>query len=278
MFVVGGRVQPARVEDYFFLLSPNGRVEEIRRTMRELLDGDQVVAELALKVPADERGPVAAAWERTASDERSWLMLAQLRRAWGGKDELIVDALDKGEKLYPADPRFPRERIEPLVRLGRFPEAAAAYEKLLELDPDAKRTGPRPHSALQAAVAGLVGKKDLGTALRLGVRALSEPGLDDQARTATRVAMKPACETSGTEFWAEVRKLKLPAPDAKVALIVRTQISKLSDDEFAVRAEAGRELQKFGLPAIPLLLERIDDEDAEVRSKTREIIRAILSE
>lgn len=278
MFVVDGKVQTARVEDYFFLLPPNGRVEEIRRTIRELITEEGIVADLALKVPADERSQVAASWEKAATDDQSWLILARMRRAWGHKDEQIVDVLDKGEKLFPADPRFARERIEPLVRLSRFPEAAAAYEKVLELDPDGKRTGPRPHASLQAAIAGLVEKKDLGTALRLGVRALSEPGLDDAARTATRVAMKPACETSGTEFWAEVRKLKLPAPDAKVGLLVKTHLAKLSDDEFAVRSEAGRELQKLGLPAIPLLLRRIDDEDAEVRSKTREIIRAILSE
>jgi tetratricopeptide (TPR) repeat protein len=278
MFVVDGKVQTARVEDYFFLLPPSGRVEEIRRTIRELVTEEAAPADLLLKVPADERSQVAASWEKTATDEQSWLILARMRRAWGHKDEQVVDALDKGEKLFPADPRFPRERIEPLVRLTRFPEAAAAYEKVLELDPDGKRTGPRPHASLQAAIAGLVEKKDLGTALRLGVHALSEPGLDDAARTATRVAMKPACETPGAEFWAEVRKLKLPAPDAKVEALAKAHLAKLADDEFAVRSEAGRELQKLGLPAIPLLLQRIDDEDAEVRSKTREIIRAILSE
>ena len=277
MFVVDGKVQPARVEDYFFILPPEGRVEEIRRTIRELT-GDRIPAELALKVPADERGAVAAAWEKAAADERGWLLLAQMRRAWGSKDELVVDVLDKGEKAFPADPRFAREKIEPLARLSRFPEVAAAYERLLELDPDGKKTGPRPHASLQAAIAGLVAKKDLGTALRVGVRALSEPGLDEASRTATRLAMKPACETSGAEFWAEVRKLKLPAPDAEVERAVKANLAKLSDDEFAVRSAAGRELQKAGLPAIPLLLQRIDDEDAEVRSKTREIIRAILSE
>jgi tetratricopeptide (TPR) repeat protein len=276
MFVVDGKVQTSRVEDYFFLLPPSGRVEEIRRTIRELVT--EAPPDLLLKVPADERTLVAASWEKAATDEQSWLTLARMRRAWGHKDEQVVDALQEGEKLYPADPRFPREKIEPLVRLARFPETAAAYERLLELDPDGKRTGPRPHASLQAAIAGLVEKKDLGTALRLGVRALSEPGLDDAARTATRVAMKPACETSGSEFWAEVRKLKLPAPEAKVEQMARAQLAKLADDEFAVRAEAGRELQKLGLPAIPLLLQRIDDEDAEVRSRTREIIRAILSE
>jgi hypothetical protein len=276
MFVVDGKVQTARVEDYFFLLPPNGRVEEIRRTIRELVA--DAPADLLAKVPADERTLVAASWEKAASDEQSWLVLARMRRAWSHKDEQVIDALEKGEKLYPADPRFPREKIEPLVRLTRFPESAAAYERLLELDPDGKRTGPRPHASLQAAIAGLVEKKDLGTALRLGVRALSEPGLDDAARTATRVAMKPACETPATEFWAEVRKLKLPAPDLKVEAVARIHLTKLSDDEFAVRSEAGRELQKLGLPVIPLLLQRIDDEDAEIRSKTREIIRAILSE
>lgn len=282
MFLVDGKVDAGRVEDYFFLLPNDGRPDEMRRTLRELVAGEDASSTLfetlVNKVPSDERGPVAASWEKSASDARSWWLLARLRRSWRHKPEQIVDALDKGEKLFPDDPVFPAEKVEPLKGLGRFAEAAAAYERLVQLDPDARRSGKRPVAALQEIIRGLVSKKDLGAALRLGVLGLSEPAADDAARAAIRVAMKPACETPGTEFWAEVRKLKLPPAGGDLEGAVKSQLAKLSDDEFEVRSAAFRELRKAGLPAIPLLLQRIDDEDAEVRSKTREIIRAILSE
>lgn len=282
MFLVDGAVDPGRVEDYFFLLPSDGRADEMRRTLRELLAGQESGSKsfdtLVNKVPSDERGAVAASWEKAAADPAAWLTLARLRRTWGNRPEQILEALEKGEKAFPADPRFQGEKIDLLKRLGRFADAAAAYARLVELDPDAKRCGPRPIAAVQETLRGLVAKKDLGTALRLGVLALSEPGADDAARAATRAAMKPACETPGPEFWAEVRKLKLPPAGGQVEQVVKAQLAKLSDDDFEVRSAASRELQKAGLPAIPLLLQRIDDEDAEVRSRAREIIRAILSE
>ena len=146
----------------------------------------------------------------------------------------------------------------------------------MELDPD-KKSGPRPYASVQRAIRQL-GGIDAAEALRMGVLLLSEPRLDDATLQETRSAMKPACEASGATFWDELRKLKLPPAEAKVAESLRSNLSKLSDDEFAVRSEAARELRKVGLPAIPTLLNHIDDSDVEVRSKVREIIRAILSE
>jgi hypothetical protein len=201
-----------------------------------------------------------------------------MRRGWGNKLDQMIDTFERGEKRFPGDPSFAREMIEPLVRLSRFIEAAAAYRRLAELDPDARKTGPRPWSSVNAILAGLVERKDPAAALRLGVLALSERSADSPTRAAVRAAMKPACDAAGNEFWAEMRKLKLPPADGKAADAIALQVSKLADDEFTVRTEAARELQKAGLPAIPMLLEKIDDPDAEVRSKAREIIRAILSE
>jgi hypothetical protein len=284
MFSVDGKFMAGKVEDYFFLLPPEGRVEEITRTLRELLAEQDPLAAvkrfdgLVVTVPTEDRASVAAAWEKSAGDARGWIILGHMKRAWGNRLEQMVDVLEKGEKLYPADPLFAHQKIEPLRRLSRFPEVAAAYVRLVELDPDGKRTGARPGAAVQEAIRGLVGVKDVGAALRLGVLAMSEPGMDDAARAATRVAMKPACEASGPEFWDELRKLKLAPAAGKVDEAIRVNLPRLSDDEFGVRTEASRELRKIGLPAIPALMEHIDDKDIEVRSRAREIIRSILSE
>lgn len=279
MFLADGKVVPSKVEDYFFLLPVEGRSEEIARILRELLsDPQEPFEKLLFAVPTEDRAAVAAAWEKSAADARSWVVLAHMKKSWSKKLDQMIDALEKGEKLFPADPAFPREKIEPLLKLNRFPEVAAAYVRLVELDPDGKKTGPRPWTAVQAAMRGLVESRDSAAALRLGVLAMSEPAGDAESRSAVRTTMKPACELAGNEFWAELRKLKLPPADPKAAEAIKGHVAKLGDDEFAVRSEAARELQKQGLPAIPALLERIDDPDAEIRSRTREIIRAILSE
>ena len=285
VFSPNGKVAPGKVEDYFFLLPGEGRSDEILRSLREIFSGaeDSAAAvklfdSLVVSVPAEDRAAVAAAWEKSAVDARSWVILGHMRRGWGNKFDQMIDTFEKGEKRFPGDPAFAREMIEPLVRLSRFVEAAAAYRRLAELDPDARKTGPRPWSSVSAILAGLVERKDPAAALRLGVLALSERSADAGTRAGVRAAMKPACDAAGNEFWGEMRKLKVPPADAKAAEAIALHLSKLADDEFAVRAEASRELQKAGLPAIPALLERIDDPDAEVRSRAREIIRAILSE
>lgn len=285
LFLADGVIQAARVEDYFHALPPEGRIDEIVRTLRELLDAQERPLNplkpfevLAITVPADHRTAAAAAWEKSVREARHWMILAHLKRVWTGKPESMMDVLEKAQKRYPDDPGLLREKIEPLRRLKRFPELAAAYQRLVELDPDGTKAGPRPIAAVQEALAGLVEQKDVGAALRLGVLALSEPAADDATRTAVRVALKPACETAGGEFWTEVCKLKLPPAGAEVDASIRRHLPKLSDDEFAVRTDAARELQKLGLPAIPALLRHIDDDDAEVRSRTRDIIRSILSE
>ena len=90
--------------------------------------------------------------------------------------------------------------------------------------------------------------------------------------------MRPACESAGAGFWDEVRKLKQAPAGGKAGEALRAQVARLADDEFDVRTAAARELAKAGLPAIPLLLEHIDDKDVEIRSRAREIIRSILSE
>ncbi len=285
MFLVNGRVVAGKVEDYFFLLPPEGRPEEIARTLRELLgreDGPvasvKLFESLVVTVPVEDRGEVSAAWEKQPLDAPGWVVLAHMKRAWGNSFDSMIETLDKGEKAFPNDPWFPHQRMEPLRRLSRFKDIAAAYDRLVRLDPEGKRTGPRPFGAIQEAIRGLAAQKDMAEALRLGVQVLSEPGLDEATIRETRGAMRPAWEISGPGFWDEVRKLRLRPAEGVVATVVQGHIQKLSEDEFEVRNEASRQLLKIGLPAVPALLERIDDKDVEIRSRAREIVRSIFSE
>ena len=277
LFTVDGEISVARIEDYFFLLPAEGRIEEILRTLVVVVPATAKVFDaVAAKVPLDDRGRVSAGWEASAREPGDWVLLARLKRNWGSGMEPALDAIEKGEKLFPRDVPLLREKLDVMERLYRPKGVSAAYLRLAELDPEQK-SGPRPRASAQRAIRQLA-PIDAAEAIRLGVFILSEPGLEEAALQETRAAMKPACEAAGPAFWEEVRKLKLPATDAKAAETVRTQLPKLSDDEFEVRTGAARELKKIGLPAIPALLDHIDSPDAEVRSRTREIIRAILSD
>ena len=282
MFTVNGEISVGKIEDYFFLLPAEGRVEEITRTVAGLVPAAETPEfakafdAVAAKIPADERGRVAAAWEQSAREARDWVMLGRLRRNWAAGMEPALEAIVKGEKLFPQDPSIVREKMDLMERLYRPKGVADAFLRLAELDPE-KRSGPRPYAAAHRAMRQLA-PIDSVEAIRLGVFILSEPRLDATTLQETRAAMKPACEQAGGTFWPEIRKLKLPPPEQKVVDAARSHISRLSDDEFEVRSGAAKELRKLGLPVVPILLERIDDSDIELRSQAREIIRAILSE
>ncbi|HVE41685.1 MAG TPA: HEAT repeat domain-containing protein [Planctomycetota bacterium] len=282
LFTVDGELSVSRVEDYFFLLPPEGRVDEIHRTLVQTLpvaqtpEASKVFDAVAAKVPGDERSRVSDAWEASAREPRDWLMLARVKRNWVAGFQPALDSIEKGETKFPQDVGLVREKLDLMERLYRPKGVSAAFLRLAELDPE-KRTGPRPYPSAQRAIRQLA-QVDAAEAIRLGVFILSEPGLEEATLLETRAAMKPACEASGAAFWEEVRKLKLPSAGAKTGEAIRAQVSKLSDDEFEVRSAAARELKKIGLPAIPALLEHIDSSDVEVRSKAREIIRGILSE
>ncbi len=285
LFTVNGRFAVGKVEDYFFLLPPEGRVAEITRTLQALIQRQAdprsaatVFDALMIAVPAEDRGSVSEAWEKSAADARSWLILAHMRKVWGNKLDRMVEVLEKGEQLFPQDPMFPHDKVEALKRLGEFSKAAAAYERLVILDPEGAKSGERPSTAVRETVAGLIVENKGGAALSLGVQALSDKAMDAAGRAQIRSALKPVWEAAGPGFWDQVRKLKLPPADPKVEVEIRGQLSKLSDDEFAVRSGASQELIKLGLPAIPSMLEHVDDADIEVRSRAREVIRAILSE
>jgi hypothetical protein len=274
LFVADGTFSPSRMEDYFFLLPPEGRPEEIVRTLRDLQE--PTLLSCLRTVPVEARSSVMAEWERTTRDGRDWAVLGRMKGSWA--DEAArVEALTRGEAAFPQDPWIAREKIEALDRAGQFREVGEAYARLGDLDPGGKITGPRPFGILARALADL-SLKDIPAAIAMAVRLLAEPGLDDASARAVRAALKPGWDLSGAEFWAQLKKAKLPRPPAAAEKALRAQIERLAADDFDVRTEATAELRKGGLPAVPVLLERIDDPDAEIRSRVRDAIRSILTD
>jgi len=273
-FAVDGKFSASRLEDYFFLLPPEGCAEEIVRTLRDL-DGPTLLSCLGT-VPVESRTSVLAEWERTARDGRDWAVLGRMKGAWAN-EAARMDALDRGAAKFPRDPWILREKIEALDRTGRFREVGDAYARLAELDPDGRVTGPRPIEPLTRALAEL-SLKDIPAAVPMAFRLLAEPGLDGASAHAVRAALKPGWDLSAADFWTELRKAKLAKPPASAEKALRAHLERLASDDFDVRGEASAELRKGGLLAVPVLLERIDDPDAEVRSRVRDLVRAILTD
>jgi hypothetical protein len=52
-------------------------------------------------------------------------------------------------------------------------------------------------------------------------------------------------------------------------------VEKLSSDEFEERTQATAELKKLGMAAAPVAIDALDDKDAEVRSRVREVLRSL---
>ena len=274
LFVVDGKLSKSKLEDYFFLLPGEGRSEEIVRTLRDLKE-PSLVAFLGA-IPVESRGSVMTEWERTTQNGRDWALLGRMKSLWS-TEQARLDALTMGEALFPKDPWIIVERIDALDKIEQFREVGAAYVRLCELDPQGKITGPRPFDPLTRALKDL-SLKDVPAAIRMAFRLLAESGIDDASAGAIRAALRPGWELSAGLFWEELKKTPLPRPPKAVEQSVRDQIEKLSADDFEVRARAALELKKGGLPSIPVLLERIDDGDAEVRSRVRDAIRAILTD
>jgi tetratricopeptide (TPR) repeat protein len=269
-----GKYQKNKLRDYFLLLPPSGRAEEIVRTLREI--PEQELLPLLASIPGECEGGVAAVWERQIRSGRDWSILFRMKETWSGTAD-VKESLAKAESQFPKDAYIAREKIEILARHLEFKDALAAYDRLLQLDPEAKLSGPRPFAALQETLADQA-LKDVPSALAMALHLLAEPGAGEAEARAIRAALKPGWDLSATDYWTQLRKTPLPKPPKAVVEKITGQIERLSADDFNDRAEAGQQLRKAGLPGIPVLLERIDDPDAEIRSRCREAIRAILTD
>jgi tetratricopeptide (TPR) repeat protein len=282
IFEADGVLKVVNVEEYFFQLAPEGRSTEIVACLRQLLDArsDGVskmaqLVSLSRTVPGECRGSVMTQWEGSAAQPLDLALLACLKRSWGPRAEAL-ECLEAAEKRFPKDPWILREKIEALDALDRFKEVGETYALLVEVDPGCK-TGPRPYTPLSRAVRDLA-DKDPSAAMALALRSLSEPGGEAGVRGDMRGALKSSWDQAGAAVWEELRKQKLPPAGAETEAKVRRSIERLSADEFEERTQATTELKKLGSAAVPVLLPYLDDKDAEVRSRVREVLRAIFTD
>jgi tetratricopeptide (TPR) repeat protein len=279
IFEVDGALRVVNVEEYFYLLPPEGRSAEIVTTLRQLLEAKpdgvakmtQLVS-LARTVPGECRGSVMTQWEGSAGEPLDVALLACLKRNWGPRADAL-ECLEAAEKRFPKNPWILREKIEALDALGRFKDVGETYGALVETDPGGQ-TGPRPYPQLARAVRGL-GDLDPSAAMALALRSLLEPGGETTAREEMRGALRSTWDKSGPAVWEELRKHKPPRPSADVEAQARRWVEKLSADEFEERTQATAELKKLGMAAAPVVIGALDDKDAEVRSRVREVLRSL---
>jgi tetratricopeptide (TPR) repeat protein len=282
IFEVDGALRVVNVEEYFYLLPPEGRSAEIVTTLRQLLDAKpdgiakqtQLVS-LARTVPGECRGSVMTQWEGSAGEPFDLALLACLKRNWGPRADAL-ECLEAAEKRFPKNAWILREKIEALDALGRFKEVGETYGALLESDPESK-TGPRPYPQLARAVRGL-GDVDSSAAMAMALRSLLEPGGEATAREEMRGALRSTWDKAGPAVWEELRKHKPPRASADVEAQARRWVEKLSADEFEERTLATAELKKLGMPAASVAIEALDDKDAEVRSRVREVLRSLFTD
>ncbi|HZE95406.1 MAG TPA: hypothetical protein VE981_00105 [Planctomycetota bacterium] len=272
MFDVDGRFSPERMHDYFFLLPQEGRAEEIVRTFRSLTAVPQDT--LCSHVPPECRTAVLAEWEKSAADGRDWALLARMKRAWS-KAADAMDCVREGEKRFPDNVWILRQKIDAAQEAQEWAIVGDTYLKLSELDPGGRITGAPPFGSVNEALQFL-GPRDAAKSLDIALRLLQEPGMDEESLKKTRAFLKSGWEASSPEYWAHLKKASLRKPRKDEEQKLRGQIHRLSSDEFADRDDASAQLRKAGLPAVSVLLPSIDDPDAEVQGRVRDVIRAIL--
>jgi len=283
IFEADGAVRPVNVEEYFYLLAPEGRAAEIVSSLRQLFETQPdpaarmaLFAGLARTVPGECRGSVMTEWEKTETGGFDWAVLGRMKRLWGPRAD-AVETLSQAEKLYPKDPWIPREQMEAYSALDRIPDLNDAYARLQELDPEARLTGPRPYLLIVRLLENLMAR-DAPAAFAVAFRSLELPGLDDDGRKTMRKTLNLAWDRVGTVAWDQVRKAKLPAVSRETEEAARAAVEKLSADDFETRSAASAELRRLGSGSLPVLLRHLDDPDAEVRSRVRTVLRALFTD
>jgi hypothetical protein len=91
-------------------------------------------------------------------------------------------------------------------------------------------------------------------------------------RAHVRAPLQEALLRRGPELWKELRAKPHPAPTAEAAAEIRRELDSLRDDRPEVRDAAAQALRIRGPATIPLLLDGIDDRDADYKSRVRNLI------
>jgi tetratricopeptide (TPR) repeat protein len=263
----------------------SGRHNEARRALETLLEKD----------PAADRRPAVRLWlaECCAKSGAPALAAEHLRRAEPVEEPLFLGALasrlglrDDAARLYARvlreeteAGRAPKPKVVPAP--GQSVEAALAAldpeEALAELDPDGRRSGQAPVLHRFAAMQSYDRGGTRWAVVRAGIALLEDDGGRRDYRSKAKILIRDACRGFREEDWIELRRLPLPRMPAETAAAAKRRLEDLASDDPAVRVSARGELRKIGVRALPLLLEKCDAADIDLKSNVRETIRAILT-
>lgn len=216
-----------------------------------------------------------------------------LRRVESGQDPAVLGALAhrwglaaEAVRLYG---RVQREaeaagrplRLKVVPAAGQAPEEALAQldpsEALAELDPDGRRTGRAPGFHRLEALRVYAREGRSSNVFRLGLLLLSHDGGDAEAQREARSRMSWVARELGEDLWNELRRAALPTPTPAIAAETRRCLEELVRDDVQARQAAKEALRKLGTSSFPLLLEKADAADPELRSSVRELILSILT-
>ncbi|MCA9071174.1 MAG: hypothetical protein KDA84_19735, partial [Planctomycetaceae bacterium] len=83
--------------------------------------------------------------------------------------------------------------------------------------------------------------------------------------------------TSGRNNEAHVYRISLSSPTEERAQNIRTLVARFQEEDYQTRETAQRQIAKLGMMAVPVLREFAESSDTEVRIRTRELRRRLMS-
>ncbi len=237
---------------------------------------------LELKIPPESRMDVLRSWEKVVGDVTASpifaLATARMHAHWAGAPGRGADVLLAAEKKAPSSAWLPYEAAGLLSSAGRPGEAALAYERAAERDPEGKEIGRLVFHVRLSALREHQRAKDFAAALRVGVMLLADVRSSTPEESAVRSALGAVVDALGEGLWTELRRLRprLKQPERKSGEDIARLVELLSDDDIEKRTDAAEGLKGIGTAALPSLIILLDAGDVDLRATARRTIRSVL--
>lgn len=276
-----GMARRTAIAKLFELAAAHGRPGDIAGVIVEAVREEKDVPSALFTVESllgglrpEQAKEVVAAWDKAASRAGDVPLVhlagARLILRWG-QPAAAAERLLRAEKNFPKNPWFPKEAAPALDRAGRGIEAAAAYERAAELDPEGKETRSAPRQLRGLALNLYLRQQRWPDAVRLC--ALLAAGGDSVGGTVAHLL-----EEMGEDFWREWFKSRrhLKPPEAEAGKEIAAQVELLTDDDIEKRTAAEAALIKTGAPALGPLTGLLESGDLDLRGRARRTLESIL--